>query len=107
MKHPRRFAISDGTLMHGTLRVTGSELHHMRDVMRLGPGAEIVLCSQDGTEYAGGIAAFEPNAAIITVAEGRRHDARKARRLILAAALIKAARMDLLVEKAAELDAAE
>ncbi len=107
MKHPPRFAISDDPVAYGTLRVTGAELHHMRDVMRLGTGAEIMLCSQEGTEYAGRIAGFEPNAAIITVAGARRNNDRKPRRLILAGALIKAARMDLLIEKAAELDATE
>jgi 16S rRNA (uracil1498-N3)-methyltransferase len=110
MKYPPRFAISDNaatTGIDGTVCVTGSELHHMRDVMRLGPGTEVVLCSANGVEYSGRIAAFEANAAIITVAAAHHNQERKSRRLILAAGVIKAARMDLLIEKAAELDAAE
>jgi 16S rRNA (uracil1498-N3)-methyltransferase len=110
MKHPPRFAISDDAGRQGfnyTVRVTGRELHHMRDVMRLGPGAEVTLCSGGGQEYAGRIATFERDAAVITLAATPVPRERALPRLILAAGMIKAARMDLLVEKAAELDATE
>jgi len=110
MKHLPRFTILDdatGPGIDGTVRVTGGELHHMRDVMRLGPGTEVMLCSAHGTEYVGHIAAFEPKAAIIKVAGAHYNQERASHRLILAAGVIKAARMDLLIEKAAELDASE
>jgi 16S rRNA (uracil1498-N3)-methyltransferase len=109
MKHLPRFAISVAAAdvrIHGAVRVTGTELHHMRNVMRLGPGTEVVVSGADGVEYAGRIAGFEANSAIITLA-GAHHNRPQSRRLIVAAGLIKAARMDLLIEKAAELDAAE
>ena len=110
MKHLPRFAISNDAAdpgIDGTICVIGSELHHMRDVMRLGPGTEVVLHSENGAEYTGYIATFEPNAAIIKVARIHYDPGSNLCRLILAAGMIKPARMDLLVEKAAELDAAE
>ena len=110
MKHLPRFAISDDAAVcrtDGTVRVTGSELHHMRDVMRLGQGTQVVVCAADGLEYAGRIADFEANAAIITVAGAYYREERASGRFILAAGVLKPARMDLLVEKAAELDASE
>jgi 16S rRNA (uracil1498-N3)-methyltransferase len=106
-KQPPRFAIPDSDVTGGTARITGRELHHLRDVMRLRPGSDVVLCSQNGIEYAGRIATFEPDAAIVAVANVRHDGDRKSPGLILAAALIKAARMDVLVEKAGELDAIE
>jgi 16S rRNA (uracil1498-N3)-methyltransferase len=110
MKPLPRFTILDdatGPGIDGTMRITGGELHHMRDVMRLGLGTEVMLCGAQGTEYAGYIAAFEPRAAIIKVAGAHYNQERTSHRLILAAGVIKAARMDLLIEKAAELDASE
>jgi 16S rRNA (uracil1498-N3)-methyltransferase len=110
MKHPPRFAISDDTAsraMDGTVRVTGSELHHMRDVMRLRPGMEVMLCGADGLQYAGRIDSFEPDAAMVTVAPEPHNHEYVSPRLILAAGMIKAARMDLLIEKASELNASE
>jgi 16S rRNA (uracil1498-N3)-methyltransferase len=110
MKHLPRFAISNDAAdcgIDGTVRMTGSELHHIRDVMRLGQGTQVVLCAADGLEYVGRIAAFEVNAAIITVAAAYHREERASSRFILAAGMLKAARMDLLIEKAAELDASE
>jgi 16S rRNA (uracil1498-N3)-methyltransferase len=110
MKHPPRFAISEDAAhlgIGGTVRVTGRELHHMRNVMRLRPRAEVLLCGANGLQYAGRIDSFEPDAAIITVDSVPHTQQRISPRLILAAGVIKAARMDLLIEKAAELDAAE
>jgi 16S rRNA (uracil1498-N3)-methyltransferase len=78
----------------------------MRDVMRLRLGRRVVLCSPEGREVAGRIASFESDAAIVTADEGFHHESTRPR-LILAAGLIKPVRMDLLVEKAAELGAAE
>jgi 16S rRNA (uracil1498-N3)-methyltransferase len=110
MRHPPRFAISADLgwcLSSGTVRVTGAELHHLRDVMRLSPGTEVMLCAADGLEYAGRIASFEPKAAIIKIAAARHQQESGSPRLILAAGVLKAARMDLLIEKATELNAAE
>jgi 16S rRNA (uracil1498-N3)-methyltransferase len=110
MKHLPRFTIPEdaaGFKSDGILRVTGGELHHMRDVMRLRPGTEVMLCSPSGLEYAGRIAGFEPNAAMITVAAAPHQQVHVSPRLILAAGVIRAVRMDLLIEKASELGAAE
>jgi 16S rRNA (uracil1498-N3)-methyltransferase len=110
MKHPPRFTIqedSTGLETSGKFRVTGGELHHMRDVMRLRLGRRVILCSPEGREVAGRIAGFEPDAAIVTADDAPRQHASVRPHLILAAGVIKPARMDLLAEKAAELGAAE
>ncbi|HKV56088.1 MAG TPA: RsmE family RNA methyltransferase [Candidatus Binataceae bacterium] len=106
MKPPPRFAIGAQAIVGGRARLTGAELHHLRNVMRLAAGAEVILLSGDGTEYTGRVAGFEPDAAIVTIGEANDTD-REPVRLILAAALIKGPRMDFLVEKSAELGAAE
>ena len=108
MKRAPRFAISSAAVEGAVATVGGAELHHMRDVMRLLPGAEVALFDERGAEYAGVIRDFQARQAVIEIAAA---DARAARKpppsLILAAAVIKGPRMDFLVEKAAELGAAE
>jgi 16S rRNA (uracil1498-N3)-methyltransferase len=109
MKQPPRFEVSQNgaDLRTGdTVRVTGSELRHMRDVMRLGPGAAVVVCGAGGIAYSGHVAGFTEGAALVTLA-GETLRPADPYRLILAAGMIKPARMDLLVEKAAELNAFE
>ncbi|HJU10557.1 MAG TPA: RsmE family RNA methyltransferase [Candidatus Binataceae bacterium] len=108
MRQRPRFTFADDGApgINGTVRVTGGEFHHMRDVMRLAPGAEIELCGHNGLNYAGRIARFEQGAAVIDIAQSASHESVRPR-VILAAGIIKPARMDLLIEKAAELDASE
>jgi 16S rRNA (uracil1498-N3)-methyltransferase len=107
MKRAPRFAISSAAVEGAVVLVGGAELHHMRDVMRLLPGAEIALFDERGVEYAGTIQAFQARHAVVEIAAATRSRVEATSELILAAAVIKGPRMDFLVEKAAELGAAE
>jgi len=106
-KAPPRFAISSAAVDGALARVDGVELHHMRDVMRLAPGTEIALFDERGAEYAGTIRNYGARHALVEIAADARPAAESTAGLILAAAVIKGPRMDFLVEKAAELGAAE
>lgn len=106
MKRPPRFAIASSEVDGGLALVGGAELHHMRHVMRLGPGSEVALFDEHGAEYCGRIGHFDPNQAIIEILSVSKAPRRGAE-IIVAPAVIKGPRMDFLVEKAAELGAAE
>jgi len=100
-----RFALEPGAINGRSAQIGGAELHHMRDVMRLGPGSAVRLIAGDGTEFAGRIMRFEKDHAVIEIT-GQLEPGRTRATIILAAAIIKGPRMDFLVEKAAELGAA-
>ncbi len=106
MNRPPRFAASNLPGADGLVRIGGAELHHMRDVMRLGAGAEIILIDDRGTEYSGRIKRFESRYALIELLRACAFEPPRAM-LSLAAAIIKGPRMDFMVEKAAELGAVE
>jgi 16S rRNA (uracil1498-N3)-methyltransferase len=106
MNRPPRFLISTGGVAHGVARIAGRELHHMRDVMRLVPGAEVTLLDSSNIEHLGRLIRFEGECAIVELAAGPGAAPDDAGSLTLAAAIIKGPRMDFLVEKAAELGAA-
>ena len=102
---PPRFALGPGAIEGRVAQVGGAELHHMRDVMRLGPGSAVRLIASDGTEFSGRIGHFAKDHAVIEI--NGRFEPRPARAtIILAAAIIKGPRMDFMVEKAAELGVA-
>jgi 16S rRNA (uracil1498-N3)-methyltransferase len=107
MKRAARFAISSAAVHGAVALVGGAELHHMRDVMRLAPGASVALFDERGAEYAGTIRGFQTRHAVVEIVRGTRPRVESTAELILAAAVIKGPRMDFLVEKAAELGAAE
>ncbi len=106
MNRPPRFTIAHDSVRGGVARLGGDEFHHLRDVMRLKTGARISLIDERGAEYQGVIRSFEARQAVIEVARELPRVTR-ARTVALGAAIIKGPRMDFLVEKAAELGAAE
>jgi 16S rRNA (uracil1498-N3)-methyltransferase len=105
MNRPPRFAAAAPPDPDGLVFIAGPELHHLRNVMRLRAGAPLTVATPDGAEYAGTLVSCDRGRAVIRIAS--RCDAPRALPLALAAAIIKGTRMDVLVEKAAELGAAE
>ena len=51
-------------LANGRAALTGSDAHHLADVMRARIGEEVVLCGPDGLEYLGTVTAIEPGRVI-------------------------------------------
>jgi 16S rRNA (uracil1498-N3)-methyltransferase len=107
MKRAARFAISSASVRGALALVGGAELHHMRDVMRLTPGAVVSLFDERGEEYAGTIRGFQTRHAVIEIARAARPRVESTAELVLATAIIKGPRMDFLVEKSSELGVAE
>jgi len=102
---PPRFAISSANVRGNEAHLAGAELHHLRDVLRLRPGDAVGLVDERGRNLSGRIALIDAAAALIRIE--RVQEPRGAPPLILALAIIKGPRMDLAVEKAAELGASE
>jgi len=100
-----RFVITRSAILGSIVRLEGSELHHLRDVRRLGPGSAVTLIDEANGLYTGRVERIDANYAEISLEPlASAHDAPS---IILAAGLIKGPRMDLLVEKAVELGASE
>ena len=103
VKRPPRFSIEGGAIEAGVGHVRGSELHHLRDVMRLAEGAEVELVDPNGGAYRGRITGVTPREALVSL-ETRAVKSRSTP-LFLAVSIIKEPRMNIIVEKAAELGA--
>lgn len=57
-------------LAHGQAALTGSDAHHLANVMRARPGEQVVLCGPDGLEYTGTVTAILPGRVEFSVSEG-------------------------------------
>lgn len=102
-RRPVRLAIEHPPDAERRAYVEGSELHHMRDVLRLAPNAEVVLLTGSGVEHRGRLERYERDRAVVRVESSA--VARAGMRIIVAAAIVKGPRMDFIVEKVAELGA--
>ena len=65
---PHRYFTKE--LANGRAALTGSDAHHLADVMRARLGEEVVLCGPDGLEYLGTVTAIQPGRVEFTVTDG-------------------------------------
>jgi 16S rRNA (uracil1498-N3)-methyltransferase len=86
--------------------LTGSEAHHARSVLRLQPGDRVVLFDGRGREATAEIAASDPAAVQLRILHEAMTRPLQAR-ITLAQAIPKGKNMDLIVQKAVEIGAAE
>jgi len=79
------------------------ELHHIRDVMRLGKGAAVDVFDGRGKEYSGEIKDINRNSAVIEIKKIRDRKKHMPFSVTLYQAIPKKNKMDLIVEKAVEM----
>jgi 16S rRNA (uracil1498-N3)-methyltransferase len=84
------------------LRITGAELRHLR-ALRLGRGARLVAFDEHGNEHEARLERLTGHVAEASILASHRPARESPFDLVLAPALLKGARMDLVVEKATEL----
>jgi 16S rRNA (uracil1498-N3)-methyltransferase len=102
---PPRFRIDSEAIAADCARITGPELHHLRDVLRLRPDAEVELIDERGLKLGGHLVSVDAAQATIRIERIERPQAPPP--LILAVAIVKGPRMDFAIEKAVELGATE
>lgn len=82
------------------------QIHHLRDVLRLGLGDQIVAFDGQGSQWLGTIARAGARRVVIQLGQQRDRPVEQAVSLWLGQALLKADRFEWVVQKATELGAA-
>jgi 16S rRNA (uracil1498-N3)-methyltransferase len=101
-----RFYVSPENWNPGALALSGSDAHHARDVLRLRVGEKLVLFNGQGHEITAEIADFSAE----EISLRRLHEAETPPlrcRIVLGQAIPKGKNMELIVQKAVEIGAAE
>jgi len=83
--------------------ITGSDAHHIRDVLRMKAGDRIELLDGKGAVYLSEIERIEKNKVVCKILESRELKVESRIKITLAQALPKASKMDFIVEKCTEL----
>ena len=101
-----RFYISPENWNPDALALTGSEAHHARDVLRMKPAEKLVLFNGRGREITAEIADLSSDRIQLRKLHEAETPALRCR-IILGQAIPKGKNMDLIVQKAVEIGAAE
>lgn len=86
----------------GRVHIAGAELRHLQ-TLRLGAGAALVVLDDDGVEHSVVLEQVTAREAVARVTASARPMRESPLDLVLAPALLKGSKMDLVVEKATEL----
>ena len=99
---PRMRRILVPKALVGRIELAGPQSHHLRDVLRMTPGAIVEVFDQTGARGRGRIASVTPGGVSVEIDEIIPACANRPR-LTIAAAVPKAARADWMIEKLSEL----
>jgi 16S rRNA (uracil1498-N3)-methyltransferase len=102
-----RFYVSHPHIENGLLEVEGDEVKHIRKVLRLKAGDEIVVFNGRGKEYEGRIVKEGPSSVEIMIQNIFISENESHLEITLAQSLLKGEKMDYLVQKATELGVKE
>jgi 16S rRNA (uracil1498-N3)-methyltransferase len=102
MAEPHRFFVPPGTLSGDRIDIAGEPLHHLRTVLRLGPGTEVLLLDGRGGCCRARLQSVGREQAV-AVAIARWNEAEAACPLRLMQALPKGDKFDLVLQKGTEL----
>ena len=94
-------------LAEGRAALTGSDAHHLADVMRARIGEEVVLCGPDGLEYLGTVTAIEPGRVEFSVTDGTTSKAEPDCAVTLFAGYPKAGKLEEVIRHSVELGVTE
>ncbi len=102
-----RFYVPSPRIENGRLRIEGDEVKHVRKVLRLKAGDEIVVFDGAGKEYEGRIVEESPSSVGVVVQNIFISEKESHLEITLAQSLLKGEKMDYLIQKATELGVKE
>ena len=92
-------------LLADTIKITGSDAHHLMHVMRAKAGRLVTVVDDNGQVAAMEMVAFSDSAVTLQLKEHLAADTESPLKIMLAQCLLKADKMDMVVQKAVELGA--
>ncbi len=100
------FYVEPEEVSKDTARITGGDVNHIKNVLRMHPGEEIMILDGSGMEYRCEIETITDE-VLARVLEAKKTEAELSVRLLLFQGLPKKDKMELIIQKAVELGVSE
>lgn len=101
------FFVESGQIGEKEIRITGSDVNHIRRVLRISPGEQISVSDCDSVTYRCEVSRIEDSCVTAKILWSQPADTELPCRIVLYQGLPKGDKMDLIIQKAVELGASE
>ncbi|MEK7376066.1 MAG: 16S rRNA (uracil(1498)-N(3))-methyltransferase [Candidatus Margulisiibacteriota bacterium] len=98
-----RFYVLPEFINENIIMITGQDVNHVKNVLRLKPEDELVCFDGKGTEYLCSITSIEKDLVKTRIISSKKADTEPAVKITLVQALPKSSKMDYIIQKAVEL----
>ncbi len=98
-----RFYIKSERLNHDTIKIEGPQAHHLINVLRIKPARQITLFDGNGYEYQAIIKEIHTGKVTVIIKNKTKPPVESHLNIVLGQALIKADKLELVIQKATEL----
>ena len=102
-----RFFVEPAAIKEQYIEITGNDVNHIRNVLRMKPGEEILVSDGQGRDFSCVIQQIEADRVTARIADVEGEKRELSARLYLFQALPKGDKMELIIQKAVELGACE
>lgn len=97
------FYVEHGQIKDRMIIITGSDVNHIKNVLRMQKGEKLVICDGQGTDYYCSIADFSKDEVIAEILEMNDTETELNTKIYLFQGLPKKDKMELIIQKAVEL----
>ena len=101
-----RVFITEEQIREQEIRIGGDDAHHLRDVLRLRVGDQVLACTGDDWEYVCGIAEMAEDDLVLRIFDRQKPGRELPAKITLLQCLPKGDKMETVIQKAVELGAA-
>ena len=101
----QHFFVTPSQVKENRIFIEGSDVNHMKNVLRMHPGEEVTISDGNNKQYLCRIDHYEDEEAILEIVEEQESDTELSSRIYLFQGLPKQDKMELIVQKAVELGA--
>lgn len=97
------FYVENGQIGEHTITITGNDVNHIKNVLRMQKGEKLIICDGQGTDYYCSIADFSKDEVIAEILEMNDTKTELNTKIYLFQGLPKKDKMELIIQKAVEL----
>lgn len=97
------FYVENSQFSENSITITGDDVNHMKNVLRMNIGERVKICDGEGKDYYCEIASFEKNQVIADIMEIKETESELPAKIYLFQGLPKKDKMELIIQKSVEL----